>query len=46
MDSPLEYFAELRDLLMERTPEHLLEEILQMTVAVVSKVRSHSTYGN
>jgi hypothetical protein len=35
MDSPLKYFAELRDPRVERTREHLLEEILLMTVAAV-----------
>jgi hypothetical protein len=35
MDSPLRYFAELRDPRVERTREHLLEEILLMTVAAV-----------
>ena len=35
MDSPLKYFAELRDPRVERTREHLLEEILLMTIAAV-----------
>jgi predicted transposase YbfD/YdcC len=35
MDSPLKYFAELRDPRVERTREHLLEEILLMAIAAV-----------
>ncbi len=35
MDSPLKYFADLRDPRVERTREHLLEEILLMTIAAV-----------
>ena len=35
MDSPLKYFAELRDPRVERTREHLLEEILLMVLAAV-----------
>ena len=35
MESPLRYFAELRDPRVERTREHLLEEILLMTIAAV-----------
>src|SRR5271157_5842661 len=35
MDSPLKYFAELRDPRVERTREHLLEEILLMTIAAI-----------
>jgi predicted transposase YbfD/YdcC len=35
MDSPLKYFAELRDPRVERTREHLLEEILLLTIAAV-----------
>src|SRR6266571_438305 len=35
MDSPLKYFAELRDPRVERTREHLLEEILLITVAAI-----------
>ena len=35
MDSPLKYFAELRDPRVERRREHLLEEILLMTIAAV-----------
>jgi len=34
MDSPLKYFAELRDPRVERTREHLLEEILLIAIAV------------
>jgi hypothetical protein len=50
MDSPLEYFAELRDPRVERTREHLLEEILLMAiVAVLSGTGSWNEiedYGN
>jgi predicted transposase YbfD/YdcC len=35
MDSPLKYFAELRDPRVERTREHLLEEILLLAIAAV-----------
>ena len=35
MDNPLKYFAELRDPRVERTREHLLEEILLMAIAAV-----------
>lgn len=35
MESPLKYFAELRDPRVERTREHLLEEILLMVIAAV-----------
>ena len=35
MDSPLKYFADLRDPRVERTREHLLEEILLMVLAAV-----------
>ena len=35
MDSPLKYFAELRDPRVERTREHLLEEILLISIAAV-----------
>src|ERR1022692_1843707 len=35
MDSPLKYFADLRDPRVERTREHLLEEILPMVLAAV-----------
>jgi hypothetical protein len=35
MDSPLKYFADLRDPRVERTREHLLEEILLMAIAAV-----------
>ncbi len=35
MNNPLRYFAELRDPRVERTREHLLEEILLMTIAAV-----------
>jgi predicted transposase YbfD/YdcC len=35
MDSPLKYFSELRDPRVERTREHLLEEILLMVLAAV-----------
>ena len=35
MDSPLKYFAELRDPRVEQTREHLLEEILLMVLAAV-----------
>jgi len=35
MDNPLKYFAELRDPRVERTREHLLEEILLIAIAAV-----------
>src|SRR5208282_4717752 len=35
MNNPLKYFAELRDPRVERTREHLLEEILLMVIAAV-----------
>jgi predicted transposase YbfD/YdcC len=35
MKNPLQYFAELRDPRVERTREHLLEEILLMVIAAV-----------
>ena len=35
MDSPLKHFADLRDPRVERTREHLLEEILLITIAAV-----------
>jgi len=35
MENPLKYFAELRDPRVERTREHLLEEILLITIAAV-----------
>src|SRR5271157_3607141 len=35
MDSPLKYFAELRDPRVERTREHLLEEILLIAIAAI-----------
>ena len=35
MDSPLKYFAELRDPRVERTREHLLEEILLISIAAI-----------
>ena len=35
MDSPLKYFAELTDPRVDRTREHLLEEILLMVLAAV-----------
>ena len=35
MKSPLKYFAELHDPRVERTREHLLEEILLMVIAAV-----------
>ena len=35
MDSPLRYFAELRDPRVERNREHLLEEILLIAIAAV-----------
>jgi hypothetical protein len=33
MESPLKYFAELKDPRVERTREHLLEEILLFAIA-------------
>jgi predicted transposase YbfD/YdcC len=35
MENPLKYFSELRDPRVERTKEHLLEEILLITIAAV-----------
>jgi hypothetical protein len=35
MENPLKYFAELRDPRVERTREHLLEEILLIAMAAV-----------
>jgi predicted transposase YbfD/YdcC len=35
MDSPLKYFAELKDPRVERTREHLLEEILLIAIAAI-----------
>jgi hypothetical protein len=35
MDSPLKHFAVLRDPHVKRTREHLLEEILSMTIAAI-----------
>jgi predicted transposase YbfD/YdcC len=35
MENPLKYFADLRDPRVERTREHLLEEILLMSIAAV-----------
>jgi predicted transposase YbfD/YdcC len=35
MNNPLKYFSELRDPRVERTREHLLEEILLMSIAAV-----------
>jgi predicted transposase YbfD/YdcC len=35
MENPLKYFGDLRDPRVERTREHLLEEILLMTIAAV-----------
>jgi len=35
MDSPLKHFADLRDPRVERTREHLLEEILLITIAAI-----------
>jgi predicted transposase YbfD/YdcC len=35
MDSPLKYFAELRDPRVERTREHLLQEILLIAIAAI-----------
>jgi hypothetical protein len=35
MKNPLKYFAELKDPRVERTREHLLEEILLITIAAV-----------
>ena len=35
MDSPLKHFADLRDPRVKRTREHLLEEILLMTIAAI-----------
>ena len=35
MDSPLKYFADLRDPRVERTREHLLEEILLIAIAAI-----------
>ena len=35
MDNPLKYFSELRDPRVERTREHLLEEILLISIAAI-----------
>jgi len=35
MDSPLKYFADLRDPRVERTREHLREEILWIAIAAI-----------
>jgi predicted transposase YbfD/YdcC len=35
MNNPLQYFAELKDPRVERTREHLLEEILLITIAAI-----------
>jgi hypothetical protein len=35
MQSPLKYFAELKDPRVERTREHLLEEILLIAIAAI-----------
>src|ERR1017187_4989500 len=35
MDSPMQHFADLRDPRVKRTREHLLEEILLMTIAAI-----------
>ena len=35
MESPLKYFADVRDPRVDRTREHLLEEILLLTIAAV-----------
>jgi predicted transposase YbfD/YdcC len=35
MDNPLKYFAELRDPRVERTREHLLQEILLLAIAAI-----------
>jgi hypothetical protein len=35
MDSPLKYFADLRDPRVEQTREHLLEEILLIIIAAI-----------
>src|ERR1017187_5129400 len=35
MDSPMKHFADLRDPRVKRTREHLLEEILLMTIAAI-----------
>ena len=35
MESPLKYFADLRDPRVERTREHLLEEILLIAIAAI-----------
>ncbi len=35
MESPLSYFAELKDPRVERTREHLLEEILLIAIAAI-----------
>ena len=35
MENPLKYFAELRDPRVERNREHLLEEILLISIAAV-----------
>ena len=35
MENPLKYFAELKDLHVERTREHLLQEILLIAIAAI-----------
>lgn len=35
MENPLKYFADLQDPRMERTREHLLEEILLISIAAI-----------
>jgi hypothetical protein len=35
MENPLKYFAELKDPRVERTREHLLEEILLIAIAAI-----------
>ena len=35
MENPLKYFAELKDPRVERTREHLLEEILLISIAAI-----------
>jgi hypothetical protein len=35
METPLKYFADVRDPRVDRTREHLLEEILLLTIAAV-----------
>ncbi len=43
MDSPLKYFAELKDPGVKRTREHLLEEILLMAIAAILSGRAAGT---